>query len=102
MEQSKFNVKQNAVILQNAFFHRRDFRFAKVDPTTGKIVPNPVVWLEMKNIETVRRVFRIYLCVFFHLGAHWSINNLHLCHIYTTRWALGWFFYASGISWTRK
>lgn len=38
--------------------NRRDFRRAKVDSTTGQVVINPVVWLEMKdNIEIVLRYF---------------------------------------------
>lgn len=31
------------------FSHRRDFRLLKLDPTTKQVVPNPIVWVEMKE-----------------------------------------------------
>lgn len=46
------------------FIHRRDFRAAKLDPTTKQIVLNPVKWVEMKeNIEIVWNNFDICLVI---------------------------------------
>jgi len=35
------------------FFHRRDFRLLKLDPTTKQVVANPIVWVEMNGTEIV-------------------------------------------------
>ncbi len=35
------------------FFHRRDFRLLKLDPTTKQFVANPIVWVEMNGTEIV-------------------------------------------------
>jgi hypothetical protein len=57
LEQSNLNTKKKYdpfFFINECVFHRRDFRQSKVDPNTGKVVPNPVKWVEMKeNIEIV-------------------------------------------------
>ncbi len=52
MEQST-SVINNRIFSFNVLFHRRDFRFARVDPTTKQIVSNPVKWVEMDGTEIV-------------------------------------------------
>lgn len=53
LEQSIFQIDKTDSVV-GYFIHRRDFRAAKLDPTTGQIVINPVEWVEMKeNIEIV-------------------------------------------------
>jgi hypothetical protein len=54
MEQSQVQIHKTRISL-NAFFCRRDFRRAKIDPITGQVVVNPIAWLEMTGIEIVRR-----------------------------------------------
>jgi hypothetical protein len=53
MEQSKLDINNTIFPLNVFFFHRRDFRFARVDPTTKQVVPNPVKWVEMSGTEIV-------------------------------------------------
>ena len=61
LERSKWNELYSLFWNQSIYLHRRDFRQAKVDPTTGKVVPNPVKWVEMKeNIEIVRKYFHLF------------------------------------------
>jgi hypothetical protein len=52
MEQSTLIINSR-IFSFNVLFHRRDFRSARMDPTTKQIVSNPVKWLEMNNIEIV-------------------------------------------------
>jgi hypothetical protein len=85
------------------FFHRRDFRLIKLDPTTKQTVPNPITWVEMSGIEIVWRKLEIYIFILsISLVTHWWIHHLQLCYTYATRWTLGWNIYASNFSWTRK
>ena len=35
------------------FLDRRDFRLLRLDPTTKQAIPNPIVWIEMNEIEIV-------------------------------------------------
>lgn len=56
MEQSKLqiSIRIRASFFDYIFFPRRDFRLAKLDPTTGAIIPNPLKWVEIKeNIDIV-------------------------------------------------
>ncbi len=48
MEQSKVEMNRPRILL-DVQFRRRDFRRAKFDPTTGQVVVNPIIWLEMKD-----------------------------------------------------
>lgn len=45
--------KEIGDILLNIFWFRRDFRFARVNPATQQVIPNPVLWVEMTNIDVV-------------------------------------------------
>jgi hypothetical protein len=52
MEQSKFSCRTTQYSYR-IFFHRRDFRLLKLDPTTKQVVANPLVWVEMNGTEIV-------------------------------------------------
>ncbi len=73
MEQSKFSYKTRQYF-HRIFFHRRDFRLLKLDPTTKQVVANPVVWVEMNGTEIVAmdKSLDLYIYIFF---SHISINQ---------------------------
>jgi hypothetical protein len=62
MEQSKFKIYK-IIFSLNVFFHRRDFRLHRVDPTTKQVVANPIKWVEMNGTEIVWRNLQIYIVI---------------------------------------